>query len=143
MYMLKSSTGYAPQRRLWKRLFRALPGRDTQLWEPKDLLTSKYDVGTVVTDHLKVIKKSSRSILFRAGHSAGTLTEETRDNDSMVELTIYPNFQDGYADLGIKTAMYQGVPKSDSKTKPMERVQRLHMWYTEVLMESAIRYLKI
>jgi hypothetical protein len=126
---------------LWGKLFRELPGRGRQLWEPEDLSSSRYEVGTVVTDHLKVIEKSPRSMLFRAGHSAGTFTEDTRDKDSIVEITIHPNFEAGYADLGIKTAMYQGAPKSTSKDKPMEKVQRLHMWYTEMLLESALRCL--
>lgn len=140
---LLSSAGYTPQRRVWGTLFRDLPGRETQLWEPKDLLASTYEVGTVVTDHLKVIEKSSRSLLFRAGHSARTLTEEPCDKDSMVEVTIDPNFEAGYADLGIKTVMYQGAPKSESKEKPLQGIQRLHMWYTEILMESAILLLKV
>lgn len=134
--------GYSLQRRLWTRFFRNLPGRETQLWEPEDLFTSNYDVDTVVTDHLRVIEKSSKSILFRAGHSAGTFTDEPRENDSMVEVTVDPDFAAGYVDFGIKTAMYQGSTKAPTKEKPMQNIQRLHMWYTEVLLESALGRMK-
>ncbi|OAL29790.1 hypothetical protein AYO20_09082 [Fonsecaea nubica] len=134
--------GFTPQRLLWAKLFRGLPGRSTQLWESADLLASDYEIGTIVTDHLEVIAKGPTSILFRAGKSQGTAGESLRDHDSLLEVAIDPDFDAGVADLSIKTAMYQGASKAATTEKPMEKVQRLHMWYTEMLMESALYYLR-
>ncbi|KAH0832543.1 hypothetical protein FOPE_01224 [Fonsecaea pedrosoi] len=134
--------GFTPQRLLWAKLFRGLPGRSTQLWESADLFASNYEIGTIVTDHLEVIAKEPTSILFRAGKSQGTAGESLRDHDSLLEVAIDPDFDAGVADLSIKTAMYQGASKAATTEKPMEKVQRLHMWYTELLMESALYYLR-
>lgn len=60
----------------------------------------------------------------------------------MVEVTVDPDFAAGYVDFGIKTAMYQGSTKAPTKEKPMQNIQRLHMWYTEVLLESALGRMK-
>jgi len=124
-------------------MFRSLPGRESQLWDPPALLASSYDVQTAVTDHLLVISKTPHSILFRAGESPTTTTEEPRTKDSLLEVAIEPDLKRGVVEFSIKTLMYQGVPKSESERPPMEgAVQWLHKRYTEALMETAITGLR-
>lgn len=113
-----------------------------QLWEKSDILTSTYDVGDIIVDHLEVVSKSSGSLLFRAGKSQGTAGENLRREDSLLELAVETDFEAGTVGFSIKTAMYQGDSKSEDLEKPMEKVQKLHMWYTNALMESAVSHMR-
>lgn len=131
------------QRKLWERMFRCLPGRSEQLWDRQELLGSKYDIGTCVTDHLLVISKTTTSILFRAGESPALATEEPRGNESLFEVTATPNLEKGVVEFGIKSLMFQGSPKSESTKQPLKGLpQWLHKRYTEVLMEAAVQLLQ-
>lgn len=65
-----SGVAYRVQRRYLERKYRALPGREGQLWDVKQLEQSDYKVGTVITDHFEVLEhtpeKVCRAPCFRA-----------------------------------------------------------------------------
>lgn len=78
-----SGPAYRVQRRYLERKYRALEGREKQLWDVKDLERSDYEVGTVITDHFEVLEHSddkvwsyhSLKLSLRCKHSSlrGTL----------------------------------------------------------------------
>jgi hypothetical protein len=53
-----SGVGFRVQRRYLERKYRALPGREDHLWDPKQLEQSEYPVGTKITDHFEVVEHS-------------------------------------------------------------------------------------
>ena len=45
-----------------ERKYRALPGREKQLWDVKQLEKSDYPVGTVVVDHFEVVEHTDDKV---------------------------------------------------------------------------------
>ncbi len=57
-----SGVAYRVQRKYLERKYRALPGREEQLWDVKQLEDSTYDVGTVITDHFEVVEHTDNKV---------------------------------------------------------------------------------
>jgi hypothetical protein len=57
-----SGMGYAYQRRYLEKKYKALPGREKQLWSREELGTSAYEVGTQITDHFEVLEHSADKV---------------------------------------------------------------------------------
>jgi hypothetical protein len=110
------------------------------LWERKELAESKYEVGTLITDHFEVVSKTDQSIMVRCGDSPRKM--DARESDGLFEMTAEIKQDEGVAEFGLKSVFYNGLSgyKSGSAAGPMPgHVQWLHQQYDKVLMESAIR----
>lgn len=134
-----SGLGYAYQRRFLEKKYRG-PETEGHLWDKKDLESSKYEVGTLITDHFEVVSKTPESIMVRCGDSPRT--RDARESDGLFEMTAEIKRDEGVAEFGLKSVFYNGLNgyKSGSKDGPMpSHVQWLHQQYTKVWMESAVR----
>jgi hypothetical protein len=60
-----SGLAYRVQRRYLERKYRALPGREGQLWDVKQLESSEYPVGTLITDHFEVVEHTDKKVFPR------------------------------------------------------------------------------
>jgi hypothetical protein len=57
-----SGLGYAYQRRFLEKKYRSLEGRETHLWDRKQLAESEYTVGTKITDHFEVVEHTPEKV---------------------------------------------------------------------------------
>jgi hypothetical protein len=57
-----SGVGFRVQRRYLERKYRALPGREKQLWDVKELEKSDYPVGVGVVDHFEVVEHTDDKV---------------------------------------------------------------------------------
>ena len=57
-----SGVGYAYQRRYLEKKYRALPNREDNLWDRKELAESEYQVGTKITDHFEVLEHTPEKV---------------------------------------------------------------------------------
>lgn len=57
-----SGVAFRVQRRYLERKYRALPGREDQLWDVKELASSEYAVGTKITDHFEVVEHAQDKV---------------------------------------------------------------------------------
>jgi hypothetical protein len=136
---LWSGIGYAYQRSYLEKKYRG-PETASHLWDRKELAESKYEVGTLITDHFEVVSKTNESIMVRCGDSPRT--RDARESDGLFEMTAEIKKDEGVVEFGLKSVFYNGLNghKSGSAAGPMPgHVQWLHQQYDKVLMESAIR----
>ena len=61
-----SGPGFEIQRRYLERKWRKLDGRDTHLWEKRDLASSDYGVGTAIADHFEVVQRTPEKVVLIA-----------------------------------------------------------------------------
>jgi hypothetical protein len=130
-----SRQGYAIQR---EYLARKYQGTNTahQLWTPRELRNSTYEVGTQVTDHFEVLEKTGDRIVFRCGDSP--LKRDVRLSDGLFELSANVNPEQGVVEFNLKSVMYQGLGKSSVVPMP-SHIEWLHRQYVKLLMESALQ----
>lgn len=134
-----SGIGYAYQRRYLEKKYRG-PETESHLWDRKDLAESKYEVGTMITDHFEVVSKTPESVMVRCGDSPRS--RDVRESDGLFEMTAVVKKDEGVAEFGLKSVFYNGLKghESGSKDGPMpSHVQWLHQQYDKIWMESAIR----
>lgn len=134
-----SGIGYAYQRRYLEKKYRG-PETEGHLWDRKDLAESKYEVGTIITDHFEVLSKTPESVMVRCGDSPRS--KDVRESDGLFEMTAVIKREEGVAEFGLKSVFYNGLKghESGSKDGPMPgHVQWLHQQYDKIWMESAIR----
>lgn len=133
-----SGLGYAYQRSYLEKKYRG-PETASHLWDRKELAESKYEVGTLITDHFEVVSKTPESIIVRCGDSPRT--RDVRESDGLFEMTAEIKKEEGVAEFGLKSVFYNGKSghESGSQAGPMpSHVQWLHQQYDKVLMESAV-----
>lgn len=53
---------YRVQRRYLEKKYRQLEGRESHLWDVKDLEKSEYKVGTIITDHFEVMEHTDDKV---------------------------------------------------------------------------------
>jgi hypothetical protein len=133
-------SGYTPQRLILTHIYGSLPENQSQIWSRKSLRECKYDVGTEFTDHVVVLDKTPKSIVFRAASSPRHRPDSPRDMDGLVEILAVPDFENGHVDFIFKTAFFAGTGfKGAPGTKLIPAVvEYAHRQYTKLLMESAI-----
>ena len=135
------SAGYGYQRYYLEKKYRG-PETANQLWEKKDLASSSYDQGTVVTDHFEVVAKTSESIIVRCGDSPRV--RDVRASDGLFEMTaeVFPEGQE--VEFGLKSVFYNGLAHEqkdfDGKPPMGGFVLWLHQQYDKILMETAIKH---
>jgi hypothetical protein len=135
-----SGLGYAYQRSYLEKKYRSDPAVSAHLWDRKELAESKYEVGTLITDHFEVVSKTPESVMVRCG--ASPRERDVRESDGLFEMTAVVKEDEGVAEFGLKSVFYNGLKghESGSGAGPMPgHVQWLHQQYDKVLMESAIR----
>lgn len=59
-----SGVGFRVQRRIMERKYRALEGRQSHLWDVKELERSPYEVGTNIVDHFEVVEHTDDKVRF-------------------------------------------------------------------------------
>nr|GAT58948.1 predicted protein [Mycena chlorophos] len=124
--------GFAIQRNLEAK--KRSPENDSDLWEPAELKTASYQVGTRVTNHFEVLERTPTSIAFRAGDTP--LNPGIRASDGIVELSAEVKPEEGYAEFGFKCVFYRGDGPGEAFPAP---VAFLHRMYTKLLVEAALR----
>jgi hypothetical protein len=55
-------SAYRVQRKYLEWKYRALPGREGNLWDVKELERSNYEVGTKITDHFEVVEHTDEKV---------------------------------------------------------------------------------
>lgn len=125
---------YAFQRAYLERKYRG-PLTSHQLWTKDELLSSSYPVGTQITDHFEVIEHTPNSIIVRAGDSP--LKRDVRESDGLFEMTAVINRDEGVAEFGLKSILYQGLGKAEGAMPA--HITWLHQQYAKLWMESALR----
>lgn len=127
-------TGYIPQRAYLARKYQG-PETASHLWERKDLLSSSYELGTIVTDHFEVVDKTEDHITVRCGDSPRI--QEVRASDGLFEIAAVIKKDQGVAEFSLKSCFYQGLGKAESE--PMGPFMAwLHRQYTKLLLETAV-----
>jgi hypothetical protein len=127
--------GYAIQRAYLARKYHGV-NTANQLWTPRELRSSTYDVGTEITDHFEVLEKTPDRIVFRCGDSP--LKREVRPVDGLFELAANVKPEQGVVEFNLKSVFYQGLGKATGGPMPFH-VEWLHRQYDKLLMETAIQ----
>ncbi|KAF9269787.1 hypothetical protein L218DRAFT_983580 [Marasmius fiardii PR-910] len=129
-----SGSGYTPQRLI---LQRACYGNETkdQLWSPKELQESSYEVGTQITDHFEVFEHTPKSIIVRCGDTPRK--RGVREVDGVFEMAVELKPEEGVVEFHMRSVMWQGLGKSDKPPMPAP-VWWLHKQYAKLWMETAL-----
>jgi len=129
--------GYEIQRRMLERKY-AGPETAGQLWQPEELATADYSVGTQVTDHFEVVEKTPERIVLRCGDSPRR--RGVRENDGLFEVEAKVIPEEGCAEFALECVFYQGLGKTaPGAASPMPAwMEFLHRQYTKVWMETAV-----
>ena len=133
------STGFAYQRRYLEKKYRS-PTTASQLWDPTDLATSTYPVGTQIADHFEVLAKTPTSITVRCGDSPRN--SSWRESDGLFEITAEVKKEEGVVEFGLKSAFFNGVAEKgevDAGGPVGPWTQWAHQHYDRVLMETGIK----
>ncbi|KAJ5499388.1 hypothetical protein N7453_008439 [Penicillium expansum] len=126
--------GYIPQRAILERKYRG-PETADHLWDRSDLLSNKYEVGTIVTDHFEVVEKTKDRIVVRCGDSPRI--REVRPSDGLFEIAAVVKRDQGVAEFSLKSCFYQGLGKAEGA--PMDdKIAWAHRQYTKLLLETAV-----
>lgn len=128
--------GYSYQRSYLSKKYQNTTTTSHQLWEPSQLLSSTYEVGTQITDHFEVVSKTPSSIIVRCGDSP--LVTGVRDSDGLFEMKASVDKSEGVAVFELKSVFFKGTGKSTEKPMP-EYVEFAHRLYTKLWMETAVK----
>ncbi|KAJ5991585.1 hypothetical protein N7499_004001 [Penicillium canescens] len=126
--------GYIPQRAYLDQKYRG-PETADHLWKRSDLLSSNYEVGTLITDHFEVVEKTEDRITVRCG--ASPRIRDVRPSDGLFEIGAVVKQEQGVAEFSLKSCFYQGLGKAEAA--PMDdKVAWAHRQYTKLLLETAV-----
>ncbi|KAF7718574.1 Uncharacterized protein PECH_008975 [Penicillium ucsense] len=126
--------GYIPQRAILANKYKG-PETADQLWERRELLSNRYDVGTRITDHFEVVEKTDEKILVRCG--ASPREQGVRPSDGLFEIGAVINEEKEEAEFTLKSCFFQGLGKAEGEPFGPVMVW-LHQQYTKLWMETAI-----
>ncbi|KAJ5317658.1 hypothetical protein PENANT_c004G00407 [Penicillium antarcticum] len=108
-----------------------------QLWSPSEMLNSKFDPGTVITDEFVVLEKLKDSVLIRGGDKVSN--NGLRPLDALMELSVRAKPEEDSIQFGFKSLFFQGLGKSDKLPMPAPVIW-LHEQYAKALLESGVRH---
>lgn len=111
------------------------PETASHLWDRSDLLSSKYEVGTLITDHFEVLDKNDDRILIRCG--ASPRERDVRPSDGLFEIGAVVKQEEGVAEFTLTSCFYQGLGKAESGPMP-PHIEWLHRQYTKLWLETAV-----
>ncbi|KAF9891626.1 hypothetical protein FE257_003637 [Aspergillus nanangensis] len=130
-----SGWGYAFQRAYLARKYQG-PETASQLWSRDELRSSPYDVGTLITDHFEVVEKTSDRIVVRCGDSPRN--QGVRPSDGLFEMSAVVKPEEGVAEFGLKSCLFQGLGKAEAAPMPAHIIW-LHKQYAKLWSETAIQ----
>ncbi|KAJ5775472.1 uncharacterized protein N7511_000483 [Penicillium nucicola] len=107
------------------------------LWHPSEILKSKFNPGTTITDELVVLEKSKDSVLIRGGDKVSI--DGLRPLDALMELSVRANPEEQSIQFGFKSLFFQGLDKTNKLPMPA-LVVWLHELYAKALLESGVRH---
>jgi hypothetical protein len=134
-----SGLGYAYQRRYLEKKYRALEGRDKQLWDRRDLAESSYPVGTQITDHFEVVEHTPEKVVVRCGDSP--LVKEQRASDGLFSMEVTTDEEKGTATFHLKSVLVNTSEEGKGSEMLPWTFQFAHRAYTKLWMETATRKL--
>lgn len=126
------------QRRYLERKYRGA-ATETHLWEREAIQTSRFPVGTLVTDHFEVVARTPETVTLRCGDSPRT--KDVRPSDGLFELCARVDEERGEVEVRLKSVLFQGLGKADGAPMPLW-MKSLHVVYTMWMAESGVRSLK-
>ncbi|KAH6629140.1 hypothetical protein C7974DRAFT_181984 [Boeremia exigua] len=132
-----SGIGYRIQRRVLERKYRALPGREDQLWDVKALEKSEYPVNTVITDHFEVVEHDANKVIVRCGDSP--LVKEHRASDGLFSMEVTTDEKADTATFHLKSVFVNTTPEGTGSEPQPAALQLAHRMYTKFWMEGATR----
>lgn len=132
------TTGYRFQRRFLALKYQTQT--EDQLWSPRDLATSNYELGTKITDHFEVVHKDPRSITVRCGDSP-VRSPGPRESDGLFVIYAEIDKDRNEVELGLKSCFFDSKSRQDGIMGPMPKhVEIMHQWYARLWMVSASRW---
>lgn len=129
-----SGWGYAFQRAYLARKYQG-PDTASHLWSRRELASSTYEPGTLITDHFEVIEKDPERIIVRCGDSPRR--SDVRESDGLFEISTVTKPEEGVVEFGLKSCFFRGLGKTESEPMP-PHIAWLHRQYTKLLLETAI-----
>ncbi|KAJ8105081.1 hypothetical protein OPT61_g10395 [Boeremia exigua] len=132
-----SGIGFRVQRRFLEKKYRALPGREDQLWDVKQLEKSEYPVGEKIADHFEVVEHDANKVIVRCGDSP--LVQEHRASDGLFTMEVTTDEKADTATFHLKSVFVNTTPEGKDLEPLPWKFQLAHRWYTKLWMEGATR----
>ncbi|PGH03435.1 hypothetical protein AJ80_08683 [Polytolypa hystricis UAMH7299] len=126
--------GYAFQRAVLAHRYEG-PRTAHQLWSTSQLRNSSYPTGTQITDHFEVVEHTPTRIIVRCGDTP--LNSGVRPMDGLFEISATIKHDEGVAEFGLKSVLFQGLGKAENKPMPAP-IEFLHQQYAKLWMETAL-----
>ncbi|KAH6865367.1 hypothetical protein BKA58DRAFT_442156 [Alternaria rosae] len=134
-----SGVAFRVQRRLLEKWYRNVEGRDTHLWDVKELAKSDYKVGTKIVDHFEVVEHKDDKVIVRCGDSPHV--SEPRPSDGLFSMEVSKDDAAQMATFHLKSVFVDTTPEGKDAGPQPGHIQWLHRLYTKLWMESATRKL--
>ncbi|PVI00986.1 hypothetical protein DM02DRAFT_613956 [Periconia macrospinosa] len=134
-----SGLGYAYQRRYLEKKYKALEGREKQLWSREELAKSEYPVGEVITDHFEVLEHTDDQVVVRCGDSP--LNAAPRPSDGLFAMQVTKDEEAQTATFHLKSVFVNTTPEGKGAEPLPWHFQYAHRLYTKLWMETATRKL--
>ncbi|EFQ87240.1 hypothetical protein CFE70_009637 [Pyrenophora teres f. teres 0-1] len=134
-----SGVAFRVQRRYLERKYRALEGRDTHLWDVKDLAKSEYPVGTGIVDHFEVVEHTDDKVVVRCGDTP--FNKDHRPSDGLFSMEVSKDDEAQVATFHLKSVFVNTTEEGKGAEPLPWNFQFAHRWYTKLWMESATRKL--
>ncbi|KAF2993006.1 hypothetical protein E8E13_000380 [Curvularia kusanoi] len=132
-----SGIGFRVQRRMMEKKYRALPGRENDLWDVKQLEKSEYPVGEKIVDHFEVVQHDANKVIVRCGDSPSI--QEQRASDGLFAMETTVNEKADTATFHLKSVFVNTTAEGKDLEPLPFQFQFLHRCYTKLLMEGATR----
>ncbi|KAH8637226.1 hypothetical protein AA0112_g258 [Alternaria arborescens] len=134
-----SGVAFRVQRRFLERKYRAMEGRDKQLWDVKQLERDDYKVGTGIVDHFEVVEHTDEKVIVRCGDSP--FVADHRPSDGLFSMEVSKDDEAQIATFHLKSVFVDTTPEGKNNQPQPGAIQWLHRLYTKLWMESATRKL--
>ncbi|KAF2092554.1 hypothetical protein NA57DRAFT_82267 [Rhizodiscina lignyota] len=128
--------GFEIQRRELERRHRHKEGKESQLWDVKDLKESEYPVGTRIADHFEVVEHTPDKVVIRCGDSPDVPEHRASDGIFSLEVAI----EGDVATFHMKSIFFNSLPNASYNQLPWH-IKWAHMEYDKLLLETAVRSL--
>ncbi|GKZ17707.1 hypothetical protein AbraCBS73388_010024 [Aspergillus brasiliensis] len=131
--------GYSIQRNILGMVAKDEGNAGSMLWDKKQLLSSSYDEGTIVTNHFKVVAKTPTSIIMWGAESPPTNPEVRREMENLSEVSTNVDVDKGVVEFRLKNIFYNGAERITGDLFPPPIVW-LHFQYCKLLVEGGVSH---
>ncbi|KAK4192321.1 copper amine oxidase [Podospora australis] len=108
----------------------------SQLWSIDQLSKSRYEPGTIVTDHFEVVEKNPTEIIVRCGDTPRN--SGPRDSDGLFVISAAVDKKRGEVVLALKSCFFNSAQRIEAIQGPMPGwIEELHRLYSRILIETA------